>query len=311
MLDHIRDAKKVKIEGEHQDIEVFFEDGTRIFAQAKACSHPWDTSNAGRDLTKALVTLSKANASGHAKSLVFVTNRPDPFDEPSTMLAFSNDYSPVQYQDLPPYCQQRILDICARKNIQLPTDLLSVLVLKFMGDGKARYQTIKEHIADFLVAIDDRFQGYSGIMLEKWQLQFWQNASQTDIQRTIKKKEMMWPLIVLFCEKIDHTWLDEYPEGEQQEIEDAYGRVISDHSERFSLVAQVMTEYDTYKLSHMNQSRVTVIKSFISEKTGLFADEFDLDGVDKTIALEVQKLVVRKILFEQTKIKEVKAAVNL
>lgn len=310
MLDNIREAKKVKIEGATEDIEIYFEDGTCLFAQAKSAQDPLDNSHAGEALTKAMMTLGAAGRSGKARELVFVTNRPNPFNDITTMQPFSNAYSPVSYDALPPSCQQRIQDICSLKGIDLSTDCFSVLVLNFPENEKTRYQAIKEHIAAFLVEIGDEFQGYSQQVLDKWQLRFGHNATTKDRKRTISKKDMVWSLIVLRCEKINN-WLDDYDEGESRKIQAEYGKVISDQSERFTLVAKVLAEYDEYVKKHPNQKGEEIRQSFMAEKSGLFADEFDLAGVDAEVAEAVQRLTIRKILYERYGIKRVKEAVNL
>lgn len=310
MLDNIREAKKIKIEGATEDIEIYFGDGTCLFAQAKATHDPWDNSNASQALTKALETLGEACLSGKARKLVFVTNRANPFSDPASIKAFSDAYSMVSFASLPPSCRERIHEICLRKGIELTTDCFSVLSLKFPEDEAARYQTVKEHIAEFLVKIDDDFQGYSQQMLDKWQLRFGRNATSKDRKRTISKKDMAWSLIVLRCEKID-KWLDDYDEGDSRRIQAEYGKVISDQSERFALVAKVLAEYDEYAQKHPNQTGEEVRQLFMAEKAGLFADEFDLDGVNAKIAAAVQRLTIRKILYERYGIKSVKRAVNL
>lgn len=58
MLENIRDAKRVRVEGADEDIEITLEDQTKIYAQAKAVEKPDDTSHVIDKLTKALQTLS-------------------------------------------------------------------------------------------------------------------------------------------------------------------------------------------------------------------------------------------------------------
>ena len=54
LLDSIREAKAVKIEGKTEDIEVVLQNGTHIFAQAKSSMDPEDSHNAKSDLKKAM-----------------------------------------------------------------------------------------------------------------------------------------------------------------------------------------------------------------------------------------------------------------
>lgn len=311
MLDFIREAEAVKIEGNKEDIEVILKNGAKIFAQAKGTTSPCDNTNAIRDLKKAVETLSEAGRTRNVRRLIYVTNRTDPFHDVSTLRKFSNAYSLVPYHQLPPVCQKRIEDICIQKGIKLRTELFSVLALEFPNDKETRYETIKEHVSTFLVGIDGSFQGFAKKILSKWQQQFWENASQKDCHKPIKKKDMIWPLIVLFCEDIDDPLLDKFDDAERDSIEERFADVISDHTERFGLVTKIMSEYALYKAAHSNMTGAEVQKSFIDEKEEMFLDEFALDSEGDAIAKTVRKVTIRKILQQRRRIAEVKEAVNL
>jgi hypothetical protein len=311
MLDYIREAVAVKIEGNKEDIEIILENGTKIFAQAKGTTSPDESKNAMRDLKKALETLGEAGKARNVKRLIFVTNRTNPLNDVSTLRKFSNSYSLVPYQQLTKKWQNSIKDICAQKGLDLPTELFSILALEFPDNEESRYETIQERVSTFLVEIDGTFQGFAKKMLEKWQQQFWQNASQKDCRKAIKKKDMIWPLIVLFCEDVDDPMLDDFDTADQEIIEERFADIISDHSERFELVTKIMSEYTKFKASHSDKVGAVVEKSFIEEKEALFRDEFALDGEEVSIAQAVRKITIRKILRQRRRIDEVKEAVNL
>ena len=311
LLDSIREAKAVKIEGKTEDIEVVLQNGTHIFAQAKSSMDPEDSHNAKSDLKKALKTLNDADGTGNTKQLIFVTNRSNPFNEETCRRYFNTAYSKITYGSLPQVCQQHIQDICTQEGLSLNTEHFSVLSLQFSGDGEARYETIKEHVAEFLVEINSHFQGFGKKLLPIWQLQFGQNASQNDRSLTIRKKDMIWPLIVLFCEDVDDPLLDDFDTADQEIIEERFADIISDHSERFELVTKIMSEYTKFKASHSDKVGTVVEKSFIEEKEALFRDEFALDGEEVSIAQAVRKITIGKILRQRRRIDEVKEAVNL
>ena len=60
MLENIKDAKRVRVEGADEDIEITLQDRSKVYAQAKAVEKPDDTSHVIDKLTKALETLSDA-----------------------------------------------------------------------------------------------------------------------------------------------------------------------------------------------------------------------------------------------------------
>lgn len=311
MLDYIREAEAVKIEGNKEDVEVILKSGAKVFAQAKGTTSPDKSNNALRDLKKALETLGEASKTRSVKRLIFVTNRTDPLNDVSTLRRFSNPYSLVPYQQLPKVWQNRIKDICVQKDIDLPTELFSILALEFPNNGESCYETIQERVSTFLVGIDGNFQGFAKKMLEKWQQQFWQNAAQKDCHKVIKKKDMIWPLIVLFCEDVDDPLLDDFDSADSEEIEERFSDIISDHSERFELVTKIMSEYDKFQKAHLDKVRAVVENLFVEEKETSFSDEFALDNEEAPIADVVRKITIRKILRQRRRIDKVKEAVNL
>lgn len=52
MLENIKEAKRVRVEGANEDIEITLQDHTKIYAQAKAVEKPDDTSHVIDKLTK-------------------------------------------------------------------------------------------------------------------------------------------------------------------------------------------------------------------------------------------------------------------
>ena len=311
MLDTIRDADEVKVEGDTQDIEVFLDSGEKIYAQAKSCMDPADASNARRDLKSALTTLSEVTPIDQAKALIFITNRIDPFNEVSTIRRFSGDYSQINYADLPDICKQYIQSVCEEKDLTLAKEKFSVFTFDFSGDEPNRYRIVKQRIVEFLESLGELYTGLAQKTLDRWQGMFGKNASQTDRSRRISKKNMIWPIIVWMCAKGSHDWLEDYDEATCMEIRLNYDKVINEVSESFEFVAKVMSEYATYQVQHKNLKQRDVTRNFISEKSMIFRDEFDLEGLDDVIVKAVMALTVEKVLRERFAIAKIKEAVKL
>ncbi len=311
MLDYIREANAVKIEGKKEDIEVFLKDGRRVFAQAKSTMNSEDSSNAIRDLGKALVTLNEADHSSAAPQLILVTNRADPFNDETTRRYFSDAFSKRKYSELPIACQTKIAEICHRKGISFPTDKFTVISIVFGGDGEMRYQTIKERVAEFLVGIDPSFQGFGQKALSLWQLRFGQNASQTDRNRTIKKTDMIWPLIVWLCETREVPWISNFDSADQDEIEERFSSVINEQAERFDLVARVTNAYFLFQKEHSDINRGEIESKFIASHSEDYSSDFDLTGLDSETSKAVIHFTIARILRGQRKIAQVKKAVAL
>lgn len=309
MLNAMPAAKEVKVEGEVEDIEVFLNDGKKIFAQAKSCMTPEDATNALRDLKKALGTLSAASQTGHAQSLFFVTNRPDPFKIPKTIHRFSNGYSCVPYSDLPDTCKNRIEEIIQKQKLSLEKEKLSVLVFDFSGEGSNRYRIVKQRIAEFLVSLGDNYGGWAQKAMERWQLSFGKNASSKS--KRITKQEMIWPLIVWMCERGTHEWLQDFDEATCDQISSTFGKMINETSERFEFVTKVMSDFALFQKQNSGLTQKEVTKKFITEKSMSFREEFDLSGLDANTAKAIMELTVEKVLRERVFISKMKKAVNL
>lgn len=90
MLENIKDLKSLRLEGEKEDIELYLNDGSFIFAQAKSVvQSSTDFRNVKKNLKKALVTLSEASEkSKDIRELIYITNSPNPLSDKTSMSLF-------------------------------------------------------------------------------------------------------------------------------------------------------------------------------------------------------------------------------
>ena len=65
MLENIKDADKVRVEGADEDIEITLSDNTKIYSQVKSVNRPDDYANVNTKLKEALETLNDACSSGN------------------------------------------------------------------------------------------------------------------------------------------------------------------------------------------------------------------------------------------------------
>lgn len=85
MLENIKEAKRVRVEGADEDIEITLQDQSKIYAQAKAVVKPDDYTHVIDKLTNALETLNLAAKNGDGVLFTYVTNSPNPFNSQRTM----------------------------------------------------------------------------------------------------------------------------------------------------------------------------------------------------------------------------------
>ncbi len=115
MLDNIQVADDVRVEGDTEDIELYLNNGEKIFSQAKSIVRIDDYSNVIAKLKNSLRSLSNANHSDVAK-LIYVTNTPNPFNNTETMSAFYG-HTRISYSDLPTICKNKIDEIVDELNL--------------------------------------------------------------------------------------------------------------------------------------------------------------------------------------------------
>lgn len=312
MLDNIKEAESIKVEGAIQDIELCLSDGGRIFAQAKSTTTPTDTHNAIRDLSDALKTLSEANSSANTKALIFVTNRPNPFNDNTTIAQFSGQYNYLPYSDLWPPCQNKIQCYCQANNLDLPLEKLFVLVFYFSGDTDNRYTAVKDRINRFLSKLNLSNRGWTDKAFERWLRDFSGNATEPNRSKQLSKEDIIWPLIVWLCgEEPERRVLEElYDDATVDAIIRTYKSVINEKAERFEFVTKVITAYSYYQKEFGLSSRIAQ-ERFIAEKSEVYSDDFDFSKTNPTIAKAVVQQTLRTILRQQFNIHEIKKAVNL
>lgn len=76
MLEKVKDFTHIEMESKYEDIEITYEDGSKLYAQAKSVINPNDKTNIIKNLTKSLTTLG--NADDGKTRLVYINNYPDP-----------------------------------------------------------------------------------------------------------------------------------------------------------------------------------------------------------------------------------------
>ena len=310
MLKNIVAASAVKVEGQTEDVEITLNNGNAIYAQAKAVFNPYDDySNVLSKLKDGLRTLDNASKQPNVEQLIYVTNSPNPFNQPQTIGAFSGEMSSLDYDSLPESCKQEIEKICAAENYAFDRSLFYVYVMQFHGDGENRYKVIKGLTNEFLNSVGLSDLGLGVQLLELWQGIFTVNASQHNTSLRITKKQMIWPLIVSICDlNTEDARLADYDEGDIDNIIRCYGAVISNNSERFEFVSRVLTGYNSYEPSMKSVART---KAFIENCWSNYKDDFDVPNTEQEIFELIVKLAISNVIKRRDRIVKIKAGVNL
>lgn len=100
MLENMKDAKSVRVEGSYEDIEITLQNQTKLYAQVKAVEKPDDTSHVIDKLTNALRSLSDAAKNGDGSLFTYVTNSLNPFSD-KRMCGYFTGRTHLSFNELP------------------------------------------------------------------------------------------------------------------------------------------------------------------------------------------------------------------
>lgn len=304
MLENIRDAEKVRVEGKDEDIEITLTDKTKIYSQAKAVAKPDDYSHVIEKLTAALETLNQAASNGDGSLYTYVTNSPNPFNNQKSMSYFTSN-THLYFDELPDSAQNKITDILRNKGYEdIDTAKLDVRVIPFYGrDLKNRYKEIQAVVNSLLTELGMPTDGIGTNILQIWQRDFFQNATQPDTAIMIDKKQMIWPLIVLVIDKVAASeYKKEFDDDEIDEIERKYKLIINQQTMLYEFVTKVIAD-------HRKSGKSA--KKFINDSWKKYIDRLEGIETDDSTKETLMRIILYRILIQRQCISEIKKGVNL
>lgn len=304
MLENIRDAKCVRVEGVDEDIEITLQDKTKVYVQAKAVEKPDDTSHVIEKLTKALETLSDAAKNGDGSLFTYVTNSSNPFNNQRTLSYFTGR-THLSFDELPDVAQNKINEIIQKNEYtDLDVHKLDVRVIPFYGnDLKNRYKEIQACVNEFLAEMNVDVQGISTDIMGIWQKDLFQNATQSDTTISISKEKMIWPLIVLV---VDKTAANEYKanfnDDEIGEIEQKYKMIINQNTMSYDMISRVLSDHRKSKKTQ---------KLFVADQWRNYLDIVSTIEADDDTKESLVKIILYRILTQRKCIRDIKRGANL
>lgn len=304
MLENIRDAKCVRVEGADEDIEITLQDKTKVYVQAKAVEKPDDTSHVIEKLTKALETLSDAAKNGDGSLFTYVTNSSNPFNNQRTLSYFTGR-THLSFDELPDVAQNKINEIIQKNEYtDLDVHKLDVRVIPFYGnDLKNRYKEIQACVNEFLAEMNVDVQGISTDIMGIWQKDLFQNATQSDTTISISKEKMIWPLIVLV---VDKTAANEYKanfnDDEIGEIEQKYKMIINQNTMSYDMISRVLSDHRKSKKMQ---------KLFVADQWRNYLDIVSTIEADDDTKESLVKIILYRILTQRKCIRDIKRGANL
>ena len=304
MLENIKDAKCVRVEGADEDIEITFQDQTKLYAQAKAVEKPDSTTHVIDKLTKALATLNDAAKKGDGSLFTYVTNSSNPFNSMQTLSYFTGR-THLSFDELPEVAKKKITEIIKNKGYaNFDVHKMDVRVIPFYGnDLKNRYKEIQNCIDEFITEVSVDIQGINKEIMEIWQRDLFQNATQTNTTISISKEKMIWPLIVLVVDKTAASeYKKDFNDDEIGEIERKYKMIINQNTMSYDMISRVLSD-------HMKSNKVQ--KQFVVDHWNEYLDIVKMIGVDDDVKESLVKIILYRVLTQRYNISSIKRGVNL
>lgn len=310
MLENVRAIKSVRVEGKKEDIELLLENEENIYAQAKSVMRIDDYRNVRSKLNAGLATLNDDAAHKDYHKLIYVTNSPNPFNIDNTMSAFYG-HSRLSYADLPQSCKEIIdLEIASKPLQHIDISNLEIHVIPFFTDDfQQRYRVIKDSVDKFLFELNNNTRGMADELLEIWQHEFFQNCTQGDLDLVIKKKDLMWSIIVLQSQlHPEHTLLEEYDDGAVEEIIRSYRYLINNRCEKFEFISQVLFDFQNFRSDEKGNKKIA---EFIAAKCDDYKCVFELNEICEEVQDIVVKIILQKIITNRFLANDIAKKVNL
>lgn len=311
MLENMRELKSIKLEGNYEDIELCYNDGKYVFAQAKSIIDPInDVSNVHKNLKKALTTLSEAGNKIDAKQLIFITNSRNPFKEKINISSFEGE-SHRSYDSLSQQAKDLIDKYLNEIKEPLDTSKFMIQILPFETDrDDERYKIVKSKIDEFIADLHLRLPGLEKKIMKIWQNDIFRNATKSNVGIKLTKSKIIWPIIYTITDikRYDDGIFEIIDESIYDDICQRYYELIEIYSEKISFFTKVIYDYIDF---NSNSKRSEKMFNFIENNWVNYKGDFLLLDDDIELERGLIQVILYTILKNQLSIKKIKEGVGL
>lgn len=313
MLEHIRDLRSVRMEGNEEDIELTLENGQKILAQAKAIEKSSsDFTNVRANLKKALISLSEGNQKTNAQQLIFITNSPNPFNDADSRSVFGGLPTRRSFDTLPTSAQKIVKGYLT--DIENPLDLgkFTVQVFPFETDDDAeKYKAVKQVTDDFIGSLNyNASPGIGAWLLQVWHDQIFINGTKKDVSIQLDKKSVIWPILVYETDinRCSESFIDQFEIGVYEEVTRLYGDIINSCCERVEFFTKILYDYTQFPSTKKQMDKC---QDFIACCWENYKSEFTSEDIDDETLEALIKIILYNIIRRRIAINKIRQEVNL
>lgn len=303
--------RTLRLEGNHEDIDIVLDDGNHILAQAKAVEQSsYDFSHVRENIKKALLTLSEASKEVNAKQLIFITNSPNPLnDEGSRSVFYGN--ARRSFDSLPPSAKDIIMGYLSKADDSLDTEKLLIRVLPFeTDDDQERYKVVLEAINNFIGSLNLNHPGLGNKLMYIWQSEVFKNLTKKDAAITLSKEKIIWPVVVIVTdiERCDTELAEYFDASLYDEIVHRYHDIIDSCCEWCEFFIKVLYDYKNFKPSGPQSKKCM---EFALTKWEDYVDEIGTEHIDAETQKGLIQIILYSIVRNRLEIDKIKKGVNL
>lgn len=311
MLEDIKGLRSIRLEGNYEDIELSYDNGEHVLAQAKSITDPInDFSNVHSNLKKALKTLSEGKEKGKVRRLIFITNSRNPFKEKINIGSFEGE-SKRPYSSLSKKAQDLVDNYLKDIENPLDKDKFLVHILPFETDiDEERYKIVKNRIDEFLSDLNLSSSGIGKKVMKVWQTDIFNNGTKKNKKIELTKSKIIWPIIYIVTDikRYEDNILEIIDESIYDDVLHRYDDLIETYTERISFFIKVIYDYSDFK-SEKNRSKKLL--DFIESNWENYKSDFSLSDEDSELEKALIQVILYTILKNKLNIKRIKDGVNL
>lgn len=305
MLDNIKDARSLRIEGKDEDIELIMCTKEKIYAQVKGFNDPQDTRNVKRKLKEALSSLNDAASKSKYIALYYITNSNNPFNEKNPGYYY-NGMKQYFYRELPVKARDTITSIIASNDFsEIDANRLMLKIIPFYGEEEdTRLRDIKYAVVERFGRMNVQITSIITRVMYYWLAYCFHNGTIRNTSVYVSKEKFVWPVICSLLEKCPSLeYKSDLSLDEQYLVEEKYKTIIDNQTMDYEFVIKVITDFNIFNKG---------TKRFIEEKWSDYKDFFScIDGLNDHHLMILIKIILSKILLEAKEINDLKVGVGL